>query len=219
MAIKDVIDNIGLSFDELCDASEIPSSTLSDILSGKAVLSHCQARTIQKLSKGLDMSMEEVLALEEPDILACDCAPDMADNDDYEETEEEGPLHRLECPTSFLFFRRSMLEMLSMLSIIEDGECMFVESTIEAGTIEKLYDQGCYDAALYTLGLIDYLCDKNDIPRLTMYDKYRGDTMAKTVYCPEAEEDPILDCVYFLKMIPQFLKFNMIETPETLKEY
>jgi hypothetical protein len=35
MAIKDVIDNIGLSFDELCDASEIPSSTLSDILSRK----------------------------------------------------------------------------------------------------------------------------------------------------------------------------------------
>lgn len=219
MAIKDVIDEIGLSFDELCDASEIPSSTLSDILSGKAVLSHCQARTIQKLSKGLDMSMEEVLALEEPDIPACDCVSDTADNDDYEEAEEESPLHRLECPASFRFFRRSMLEMLNMVSMLNDGECLFVEATIEAGTVEKLYDHGCYDAALYTLGLIDYLCDKNDIPRLTMYDKYRGDTMAKTIYCPEAEENPILDCVYFLKMIPQFLKFNMIETPETLNEY
>lgn len=219
MAIKDVIDEIGFSFDELCNASEIPSSTLSDILSGKAVLSHCQARTIQKLSKGLDMSMEEVLALEEPDIPACDCVSDMADNDDYEEAEEESPLHRLECPASFRFFRRSMLEMLNIVSMLNDGECLFVEATIEAGTFEKLYDQGCYDAALYTLGLIDYLCDKNDIPRLTMYDKYRGDTMAKTIYCPEAEEDPILDCVYFLKMIPQFLKFNMIETPETLNEY
>jgi len=112
MAIKDVIDEIGLSFDELCAASEIPSSTLSDILSGKAVLSHCQARTIQKLSKGLDMSMEEVLALEESDFPACDCVPDTADDDDYDESEEEGPLHRLGCPAAFRLFRCSMLEML-----------------------------------------------------------------------------------------------------------
>ena len=219
MAIKDVIDEIGLSFDELCDASEIPSSTLSDILSGKAVLSHCQARTIQKLSKGLDMSMEEVLALEESDFPACDCVPDTADDDEYDESEEEGPLHRLGCPAAFRLFRCSMLEMLHILSMLKDGECLFVESAIEAGTVEKLYNHGCYDAALYTLGLIDYLCDKNDIPRLAMYDKYRGDTMEKTIYCPGAKEDPILDCVYFMEMIPQLLKFNMIETPETLKEY
>ena len=43
--------------------------------------------------------------------------------------------------------------------------------------------------------------------------------MAKTIYAQEAVEDPILDCVYFQKMIPQLLKFNFIETPDTLLYY
>ncbi len=223
MAIKDAIDEIGISFEDLCESSGIPASTLSDILSGKAVLSHCQARTIQKLSKGLDMSMEEVLDLENtvPSVNHYDIDLDIDDDDEEEETESksEGAFHRLACPVTFQFFRSNMLETLHILSSVPDGELMYIAASIESNTIENLFNSGCYDAALYTLGLTDYLCNKNGIPILAQYDRYRGHMMEKTIYCPEAAEDPVLDSVYFQNMIPQFLKYNMIETPETLKQY
>lgn len=44
-----------------------------------------------------------------------------------------------------------------------------------------------YPEALYTLGLVDYLCDKNGLPRFEQYDKFRGETMAKTIYAQELE--------------------------------
>ncbi len=42
--------------------SGIPYTTLSDILSGKTQLEKCSAETVYKLSKELDVSMEELLA-------------------------------------------------------------------------------------------------------------------------------------------------------------
>ena len=64
MTINTLITHMGISFDNLLQASKLPASTLSDIMSGKTELSHCQARTLQKLSAGLGLSMEELLNLE-----------------------------------------------------------------------------------------------------------------------------------------------------------
>ena len=64
MTICDMINHAGLSFEELCKTTGIPTSTLSDILSGKAELTHCQARTIQKLSHGIGLSMDELMELD-----------------------------------------------------------------------------------------------------------------------------------------------------------
>lgn len=64
MTITNVIMDLGLSYEDILERSGLPESTLSDILSGKTNLSHCQARTLQKFSKGLGMSMEDVLSLD-----------------------------------------------------------------------------------------------------------------------------------------------------------
>lgn len=64
MNISTLIAHMDISFDELLQASKLPASTLSDIMSGKTELSHCQARTLQKLATGLGLSMEELLGLE-----------------------------------------------------------------------------------------------------------------------------------------------------------
>jgi len=63
--IQEAIYKAGYTFDELCSVTGIPSSTLSDIMSGKAALSHCQARTVRKLAHGLGLSMEELMAMED----------------------------------------------------------------------------------------------------------------------------------------------------------
>ena len=65
MTIQDLIFKAGFSFDELRNATGIPVSTLSDILSGKAELSHCQARTVRRLAAGLGLSTDELLEIDE----------------------------------------------------------------------------------------------------------------------------------------------------------
>jgi len=85
--------------------------------------------------------------------------------------------------------------------------------------VESMYDAGLYAQALYSRGLIDYLCDKHGIPRLDQYNKYRGDTMEKTVFGYSGAECRLLDGLFFGDLIPQMLKFNFLETPDSLKEY
>ena len=201
MTICDVINHAGLSFEELCEATKIPASTLSDILSGKAELTHCQARTIQKLSHGIGLSMDELMEL---DSVARSLTT----------KKESGRLHKL-CPPDI--FRAFRCDLLDVLQHIDEETLIYAAAQTEF--VENMYDAGLYAQALYSLGLIDYLCDKHGIPRLDQYNKYRGDTMEKPVFGYSGAECCLLDCVLFEDLIPQMLKFNFLETPDSLKEY
>ena len=48
----------------LSKLSGVPWSTLSDICSGKTNLKRCNAQTLSKLSKVLEMTIEELMELE-----------------------------------------------------------------------------------------------------------------------------------------------------------
>ena len=201
MTICDVINHSGLSFEELYKATEIPASTLSDILSGKAELTHCQARTIQKLSHGIGLSMDELMDL---DSLARSLP----------ERNGSGKLHKLCSPDVFRAFRGDLLDVLQHID-----EETFIYAAAQTEFVESMYEAGLCPQALYSLGLIDYLCDKHRIPRLAQYNKYRGDTMEKTVFGYSGTECQLLDYMCFDNLIPQMLKFNFVETPESLKVY
>lgn len=201
MTICDMINHAGLSFEELCKKTEIPASTLSDILSGKAELTHCQARTIQKLSHGIGLSMDELMEL---DSLARSVP----------EKNESGKLHKLCSPDVFSAFRGDLLDILQHVD-----EETFIYAAAQTEFVESMYEAGLCAQALYSLGLIDYLCDKHGIPRLEQYNKYRGDTMEKTVFSYSGSECRLIEYMCFVDLIPQLLKFNFAETPESLKEY
>ena len=83
--------------------------------------------------------------------------------------------------------------------------------------LSRITSLGCQGVGGF--GVTVECSSSNGLPRFEQYDRYRGETMAKTIYAQEAVEDPILDCVCFQKMIPQLLKFNFIETPDTLLYY
>ena len=53
----------GLSRYRLSKTSGVPWATLADICSGKTSLNRCNAQTLSKLSKALDLSIEEILEL------------------------------------------------------------------------------------------------------------------------------------------------------------
>lgn len=64
MTIQQLIKEKGISKYGLSKISGVPWSTLSDIFSGKTDLNRCSAKTLSKLSKVLEMSIEEIIELE-----------------------------------------------------------------------------------------------------------------------------------------------------------
>ncbi len=62
MLINEIMANRNISKYRLSKNSGIPYTTLTDILSGKARLEKCSAETVYKLSKELDITMEELLS-------------------------------------------------------------------------------------------------------------------------------------------------------------
>ncbi len=62
MVINEIMANRNISKYRLSKNSGIPYTTLTDILSGKARLEKCSAETVYKLSKELNITMEELLS-------------------------------------------------------------------------------------------------------------------------------------------------------------
>ncbi|MCQ4936007.1 helix-turn-helix transcriptional regulator [Anaerotignum propionicum] len=64
MTIIELLKEKGLSRYSLSKTSGVPWATLADICSGKTSLNRCSAETLSKLSKALNLSIEEILELE-----------------------------------------------------------------------------------------------------------------------------------------------------------
>lgn len=64
MSIQEIIKEKGMSKYSLSKLSGVPWSTLSDICSGKTDLNRCSVKTLSKLSKVLEMPIEEIMELE-----------------------------------------------------------------------------------------------------------------------------------------------------------
>lgn len=64
MTIQQLLQDMQMSRYYLSKISGIPWTTLADIYSGKTLLDRCSAETLSKLSKALDISIEELLNLE-----------------------------------------------------------------------------------------------------------------------------------------------------------
>jgi len=62
MLLDELMRQKNISKYRLSKSSDIPYSTLTDILSGKARLERCSAETVYKLAKELGVSMEDLLA-------------------------------------------------------------------------------------------------------------------------------------------------------------
>lgn len=64
MTIQQLMQDMQISRYRLSKISGIPWATLADIYSGKTDLNRCSARTLSKLSKALDVTIEELLTTE-----------------------------------------------------------------------------------------------------------------------------------------------------------
>lgn len=64
MTIQQLLREKGMSRYSLSKLSGVPWSTLSDICSGKTNLNRCNVQTLSKLSKVLEITIEELMELE-----------------------------------------------------------------------------------------------------------------------------------------------------------
>lgn len=64
MTFKDLLAEKGLTVYRLSKISDLPKSTLNDIATGKVNLLDCSGRTLQKISKCLNVKIEKLLELE-----------------------------------------------------------------------------------------------------------------------------------------------------------
>ena len=97
------------------------------------------------------------------------------------------------------------------------GEYEFVKKHLLAKTVDKYYEKGWYLESFYMLGMIDYLCRKNNAPLCGLYNKMRCQKLEDIVYPSGilmmyvlSKDESILKNAYE-NAIPEFKRFNIVE--------
>lgn len=163
MFLNNLMNSRNLTRAELSANSNIPESTLRDILNGKAQLDRCEAATLYNIAYALDVSVEDILE-GYWDALERDAPARIAVHDD----------------SSLMNFYVLADSMLGRLRAT--GDLAFIDGIDQNGWIERLYQSRQYRCALFLLGMVDYLCRKNGIRQVARYDEYRKARLDGPVY-------------------------------------
>lgn len=97
------------------------------------------------------------------------------------------------------------------------GELDFVVSVLQSESIFEYWNEKKLFQALYLLGMVDYLCRKNQIPQCQNYNELRSFRFKEPIY----PKDVLLLSKLFSdrdvmeeareKAIPEFMRFNIVE--------
>lgn len=163
MYLNELMNACHMSRAELSARSNIPESTLRDILNGKAQLDRCEAATLYNIAYALDVSVEDIL------------------EGYWDELERDAPartsVHDDHSLMNFYVLADSMLGRLRAT-----GDLAFIDGIDQNGWIERLYQGKEYRCALFLLGMMDYLCRKNGVRQVARYDEYRKARLDGPVY-------------------------------------
>ena len=163
MFLNNLMNSRNLTRAELSASSNIPESTLRDILNGKAQLDRCEAATLYNIAYALDVSVEDIL------------------EGYWDALERDAPsrtsVHDENSLMNFYVLADSMLGRLRAT-----GDLAFIDGIDQNGWIERLYQGREYRCALFLLGMLDYLCRKNGVRQVARYDEYRKTRLDGPVY-------------------------------------
>ena len=163
MYLNELMNACHMSRAELSARSNIPESTLRDILNGKAQLDRCEAATLYNIAYALDVSVEDIL------------------EGYWDELERDAPAHTsVHDENSLMNFYVLADSMLGRLRAT--GDLAFIDGIDQNGWIERLYQGREYRCALFLLGMMDYLCRKNGVRQVARYDEYRKARLDRPVY-------------------------------------
>ena len=163
MYLNELMNACHMSRAELSARSNIPESTLRDILNGKAQMDRCEAATLYNIAYALDVSVEDIL------------------EGYWDALERDAPsrtsVHDENSLMNFYVLADSMQGRLRAT-----GDLAFIDGIDQNGWIERLYQGREYRCALFLLGMMDYLCRKNGVRQVARYDEYRKARLDRPVY-------------------------------------
>ena len=182
--LRRIIQEKGMSVYECARRSGVPYMTLSDLVNHKTDLKKCSVDTLFRLCKTLEISMDSVVNA----YFNCEI-------------------------TDFEAFRSSICHMVKSM-----GELPFVLETLKSNLIREKWNEDKYEECFYLLAMVDYLSRKNNIPLVNDYDDIRMNKLLEPLFPRDIN---LIDTLFpekhikdeaSRKSIPEFSKFNIIET-------
>lgn len=189
MSINEILAQKGITKYRLWKESGVPQATISDICTGKTSIEKCSAETIYRISKVLDISMENLVA---PAV---------------QRAEEE------RMRPSFELFKNNTCHLVKDM-----GDIPFIIQLLETNQIRKFFEKKWYPEALYLLAMLDYLSRENNVPICQNYNDIRAAKLQRPIYpssvivmCKALKSSaPKEEC--YRMAIPEFLRFNIVES-------
>lgn len=188
MIINALLKSENMSRYKLSKISGVAQATISDICNEKTSISKCEAGTLYKIAKALNVTVEDLLLSAEKEL----------------NTE-----HR----SSFETFKSNTCH-----HVKDMGDIDFIIDTLEHNTIRILYNKQWYPESLYLLGMVDYLSQKNDLPLCTNYNDIRNKKLTKPIYPSSILIQAAILKNDSIKVeaqknaIPEFMRFNIVES-------
>lgn len=188
MALKELLEIRNFSVYQCAKESEVPYTTLADLVNGKTKIGRCSAQTVYKLSKVLHVTVEELL-------------------ENYAGNEPNVPYRN-----SFEIFKSNICHMVK-----DKGDMDFIIDVLQENEIRKYWDRKWYPESFYLLAMVDYLCRENELPICRDYDDIRKHKLAEPIYPRDimvaVKLNPALDQrkSSWDNAIPEFLKYNIVE--------
>lgn len=178
-----------LSVYQCAKESNVPYTTLLDIVKGKTRIEKCTAETLYKLAKTLDVSMEELLI------------------ERFKENKKTSDSRDFEIYKS------------NICHLVKDkGDIDFIIDVLKKNQIRIYWERKWYPESFYLLAMVDYLSRENDLPLCNDYEDIRNCTLSEPLYPRDVILAEKLDTSLDVKgqclkeAIPEFMKYNIIES-------
>lgn len=187
MIINDLLEKENMSRYRLSRESGVAMTTITDICSGKAELQKCAAGTLFKIAQVFGITVDELLE------------------------NNERNLNDFRC--SFETYKSNVCHHVKAM-----GDMDFIIETLEKDEVRTLYNRQWYREAMYLLGMLDYLSNENDLPICENYNDIRSQKLERTQYPTGvilswvATGDDSVKKEALEKAIPEFLRFNIVES-------
>lgn len=178
-----------LSVYQCAKESNVPYTTLLDIVKGKTRIEKCTAETLYKLAKRLNVPMEEFLV---------EC---FRENENTSDSRD------------FEIYKSNICHLVK-----DKGDIDFIIDVLKKNQIRIYWERKWYPESFYLLAMVDYLSRENDLPLCNDYEDIRNYTLPEPLYPRDVILAAKLDASLDVKeqclkeAIPEFMRYNIIES-------
>lgn len=189
MELAAILNKKNMSVYRCAKESNVPYTTLLDIVKGKTKIEKCTAETVYRLAKALNIAMEELL-------------------EEHLEGNKSMPYR-----SDFETFKSTICHLVK-----DRGDMDFIIETLRENKIRLYWDRKWHPESFYLLAMIDYLSRENGLPLCRDYEDIRSCTLPEPLYPRDinlaAKLDASLDLrkQSFEEAIPEFKRFNIVES-------